>query len=70
MRWAFYEKKMKNRFVMMENSAVGTATKRRMLVQEVVRRLRNCYREMEKDEIGEVLNNSVRKCVTVDMGAR
>ena len=41
-RWGFYEKKMKNRFVMMESSAVGGAAKRRTLVQEVVRRMRNC----------------------------
>ena len=60
-RSGFYEKKMKNRFVMMESSAVGGAAKRRTLVQEVVRRMRNCYREMEKEEVGEVLSKFSQK---------
>ena len=60
-RWAFYEKKMKNKFVMMKTSAVGMKAKRRTLVQEVVRRMRNCDRGTELEEIGEVLSKFSQK---------
>ena len=46
-RWGFYEKKMKSRYVMMRDSAVGMKAKRRTLVLEVVRRMRNCDRERD-----------------------
>ena len=36
-------------------------TKRRTLVQEVVRRMRNCDRGTEVEEIGEVLNKFSQK---------
>ena len=43
---------MKNKFLMMKESAVGMAAKRRTLVQEVVRRMRNCERNIELEEMG------------------
>ena len=61
MRWAFYEKKMKNRFVMMRESAVGIEAKRRTLVQEVVRRMRNCDRDIELGEMGAILDKFCQK---------
>ena len=60
-RWGFYEKKMKSRYVMMRDSAVGMKTKRRTLVQEVVRRMRNSDRETELEEVGEVLSKFCQK---------
>ena len=60
-RWAFYEKKMKNRFVMMRSTAVGMKTKRRTLVQEVVRRMRNCDRDIELEEMGDILSKFSQK---------
>ena len=60
-RRGFYEKKMKNKYVMMRNSAVGMKTKRRTLVQEVVRRMRNSDRETELEEVGEVLSKFCQK---------
>ena len=60
-RWSFYEKKMKNRFVMMRESAVGMEAKRRTLVQEVVRRMRNCDRDIELEEMGAILDKFCQK---------
>ena len=60
-RWSFYEKKMKNRFVMMRESAVGMEAKRRTLVQEVVRKMRNCDRDIELEEMGVILDKFCQK---------
>ena len=61
MGWSFYERKMKNRFLMMRESAVGMAAKRRTLVQEVVRWMRNCDGDTELEQLGKILDKFCQK---------
>ena len=60
-RWSYYEKEMKNKYVMMASSAVPWRTKRNALLQEVVRRRRNCYREMPGEEVGAIMSKFCQK---------
>ena len=60
-RWAFYEKPMKNKFVIMEKSAVSSNSQRTTLVNEVVRRLRNCHKGIPEKETRGILEKFSRK---------
>ena len=50
LRFSHFEKEMKNKFVIMKDSAYEDSRKRTVLTQEVIRRLRNCHPEISKDE--------------------
>ena len=54
-------KNMKNKFIMMNESAVPLRVKRMSLVQEVVRRIRNCHRNIPREELGEILSTFCQK---------
>ena len=59
--WSFYEKPMKNKCVLMRTSAVPEQTRRSALVNEVVRRLRNCHEDVKESEVADVLSRFSQK---------
>jgi hypothetical protein len=59
--YQFYEKPMKSMYVLMKRSAVASNTKRSALVQEVVRRLRNCHANVPEEIVAEILSNFSQK---------
>ena len=63
-RYSFYEKPMKSDFVLMYRSAVPMETKRAALVNETVRRLRNCHEEVGEEEVAEILSKFCKKFKT------
>ena len=60
----FYEKPMKSDFVLMYRSAVPMATKRAALVNETVRRLRNCHENVAEEEVADILSRFCQKMRT------
>ena len=68
--YGFYEKPMKSDFVLMYKSAVPMATKRAALVNETVRRLRNCHEEVEEEEVAEILSKFCKKLKTSGYSAK
>ena len=52
---------MKNKCVLMRTSAVPEQTRRSALVNEVVRRLRNCHEDVEESEVADVLSRFSQK---------
>ena len=55
-RYSFYEKPMKSDYVLMYRSAVPMATNRAALVNETVRRLRNCHENVAEEEVADILS--------------
>ena len=60
-RWSYFEKSMKNQFVIMKNSAFEDSKKRIVNTQEVIRRQRNCHPDLPKKEVAEILTKFAQK---------
>lgn len=60
-RWSYFEKSMKNQFVIMKNSAFEDSKKRIVNTQEVIRRQRNCHPDLPKKEVAEILTKFSQK---------
>jgi hypothetical protein len=57
----FYEKPINTRYCILEKSAVGNRTKFTTLVQETVRRMRNCCSRIPEEEKDEIIQKFVLK---------
>ena len=60
---------MKNKCVMMRSSAVPEQTKRSSLINETVRRLRNCHEDVDDEEVADILSRFSQKLRNSGYGA-
>ena len=59
--WRFYEKPMNSPYCIMERSAMPEKVKITTMVQEVIRRLRNCHKVVPESEVREELSKFAEK---------